>query len=125
MPDPNVVPINCTVVFMNDCMSYNKCKKYCSKIGSGSFRWFHDTCCECISPECIIDIGINWSRCSYCPPWKEPPPPLPQIESDTDEMFNIIEKENVVFEVEDDVAYTYIQTYKRSIRKNYYQTIYI
>lgn len=64
----HIVPVNCTVVYMNKCLSYNKCRESCLKIGSGSFRWFNDACCECVSPQCIIDYGLNESKCSQCPP---------------------------------------------------------
>lgn len=53
---------------MNKCLSYNKCKESCLKIGAGSFRWFTDACCECVAPDCIIEFGINQSQCSHCPP---------------------------------------------------------
>lgn len=66
--ESHIVPVNCTVIYMNKCLSYNKCKDSCLKIGAGSFRWFNDACCECVSPDCIIEYGLNQSQCSQCPP---------------------------------------------------------
>lgn len=30
---------NCTVVYMNQCLSYNKCKENCESMGASSLRW--------------------------------------------------------------------------------------
>lgn len=67
---PNVLTFNCTVAYMTDCMSWNKCKSYCISMGSSSYRWFHDGCCECIGNTCI-KYGINESRCLKCSASKE------------------------------------------------------
>ncbi|XP_020282159.1 twisted gastrulation protein homolog 1-A-like isoform X2 [Pseudomyrmex gracilis] len=67
---PNVVTKNCTVAFMAQCCSWNKCKAACQSMGAASFRWFHDGCCECIGDTCI-NYGINESRCTQCPLEKE------------------------------------------------------
>lgn len=64
------VPVNCTVAFMSQCMSFNKCKNSCSSMGASSYRWFHDGCCECIGATCL-NYGMNESRCLQCPPDKE------------------------------------------------------
>lgn len=58
--------VNCTVVFMSDCMPYNKCKSSCTSMGASAYRWFHDGCCECVGPHCI-NYGMNESKCLLCP----------------------------------------------------------
>ncbi|XP_012223504.1 twisted gastrulation protein homolog 1-A [Linepithema humile] len=63
---PNIVTVNCTVAFMAQCSSWNKCKASCQSMGASSYRWFHDGCCECIGERCI-NYGINESRCTHCP----------------------------------------------------------
>jgi len=67
---PNVLTINCTVAYMSDCMSINKCKANCQSMGASSYRWFHDGCCECIGNYCI-NYGVNESRCLKCSASKE------------------------------------------------------
>lgn len=67
----NVITLNCTVAYMSQCMSCNKCRVNCQSMGSTSFRWFHDGCCECIGDNCI-NYGINESRCLACPDHKDP-----------------------------------------------------
>lgn len=64
--EQTIDPINCTVAFMSSCMSWEKCKSNCRSMGSASYRWFHDGCCECIGETCI-NYGINESRCLKCP----------------------------------------------------------
>lgn len=56
---------NCTVVFMAQCLSWNKCKHICLNMGASSYRWFHDGCCECVGSSCL-NYGINESQCSQC-----------------------------------------------------------
>lgn len=63
---PDVVTVNCTVAYMGQCMSWNKCKASCTSMGATSYRWFHDGCCECVGNQCI-DYGVNQSRCNDCP----------------------------------------------------------
>lgn len=63
---PNVMTVNCTVAFMAQCNSWNKCRASCQSMGATSYRWFHDGCCECIGDTCI-NYGINESRCIHCP----------------------------------------------------------
>ncbi|XP_066250432.1 twisted gastrulation protein homolog 1-A [Euwallacea similis] len=65
-PNPNIYTVNCTVAFWSQCMSWAKCKTSCQTMGSSSYRWFHDGCCQCIGEKCI-NYGINESRCSSCP----------------------------------------------------------
>jgi len=64
--DLNKVTVNCSVAYMSQCMSWNKCKASCTSMGASSYRWFHDGCCECVGSQCI-NYGINQSRCSDCP----------------------------------------------------------
>lgn len=67
---PDVMTVNCTVAFMSQCTSWNKCQASCQSMGASSYRWFHDGCCECIGETCI-NYGINESRCMHCPADKE------------------------------------------------------
>lgn len=67
---PNVMTVNCTVAFIAQCNSWNKCQAACKSMGATSYRWFHDGCCECIGDTCI-NYGINESRCIHCPMDKE------------------------------------------------------
>merc|ERR1711983_553422 len=60
------VTVNCSVAYMAQCMSWNKCKASCTSMGATSYRWFHDGCCECVGSQCI-NYGINQSRCQDCP----------------------------------------------------------
>merc|ERR1711973_71744 len=62
----NKVTVNCSVAYMAQCMSWNKCKASCNSMGATSYRWFHDGCCECVGNQCI-NYGINQSRCIECP----------------------------------------------------------
>ncbi|XP_011495050.1 PREDICTED: twisted gastrulation protein homolog 1-A-like [Ceratosolen solmsi marchali] len=62
----DVTTVNCTVAFIVECNSWDKCKKYCQSMGATSYRWFHDGCCECIGDTCI-NYGVNESRCLNCP----------------------------------------------------------
>lgn len=64
--DPGKVTVNCSVAYMAQCMSWNKCKASCTSMGATSYRWFHDGCCECVGSQCI-HYGINQSRCQDCP----------------------------------------------------------
>ncbi|XP_015789659.1 protein twisted gastrulation [Tetranychus urticae] len=60
------IQVNCTVAYMSQCMSWNKCKSSCRSMGAVSYRWFHDGCCECVGPNCI-NYGLNESKCLQCP----------------------------------------------------------
>merc|ERR1712098_64196 len=64
--DTQIVTVNCTVAYIAQCMSWNKCKASCTSMGASSYRWFHDGCCECVGEQCI-NYGINQSRCMECP----------------------------------------------------------
>jgi len=55
------ITLNCSVVFMNQCSSWTKCKADCTSMGAKSYRWFHDGCCECVSELCL-NYGLNQSR---------------------------------------------------------------
>jgi len=69
-PVKDVITVNCTVAYMSQCMSWNKCKQSCKSTGAQSYRWFHDGCCECVGDTCI-NYGIDESRCLNCPEPKE------------------------------------------------------
>lgn len=62
--------LNCTVAYLSQCMSWNKCKASCTSMGATSYRWFHDGCCECVGKHCI-NYGINESRCRDCPNFRD------------------------------------------------------
>jgi len=69
--EETLVTVNCTVAYMGQCMSWNKCKASCTSMGSSSYRWFHDGCCECVGSACQAraenQFGIDQSRCEECP----------------------------------------------------------
>lgn len=84
---------NCTVVFMKQCLSWNKCKANCQSMGAKSYRWFHDGCCECVGSTCL-NYGINDNRCVSCPKFGEEDLeelPLDEDELDYGEEFDDIE----------------------------------
>ncbi|XP_016965166.1 protein twisted gastrulation [Drosophila biarmipes] len=58
--------LNCTVLYLDQCTSWNRCRQTCLKTGATSYRWFHDGCCECVGEHCM-NYGINESRCRLCP----------------------------------------------------------
>ncbi|KAH8349503.1 hypothetical protein KR084_000051 [Drosophila pseudotakahashii] len=58
--------LNCTVLYLDQCTSWNRCRQTCLKTGATSYRWFHDGCCECVGEHCT-NYGINESRCRLCP----------------------------------------------------------
>ncbi|KAH8380006.1 hypothetical protein KR009_008483 [Drosophila setifemur] len=64
--DPSESGLNCTVLYLDQCTSWNKCRQTCLKTGATSYRWFHDGCCECVGEHCV-NYGINESRCRLCP----------------------------------------------------------
>ena len=48
---------NCTVAYMSQCTSLNKCRMSCQSMGAARYRWFHEHgCCECIGSTCL-DFG--------------------------------------------------------------------
>uniref|UniRef100_A0A2P2I4N9 Protein twisted gastrulation-like n=2 Tax=Hirondellea gigas TaxID=1518452 RepID=A0A2P2I4N9_9CRUS len=57
--------INCTVMYVSECLSVTKCQDYCNQRGAASYRYFFDGCCECVGHTCL-NYGINESRCSVC-----------------------------------------------------------
>ncbi|XP_046486890.1 twisted gastrulation protein homolog 1-like [Neodiprion pinetum] len=61
-----IVTLNCTVAYIAQCSSWNKCQITCQSMGAASYRWFHNGCCECVGDTCI-NYGINESRCRLCP----------------------------------------------------------
>lgn len=63
-PMKDVITLNCSVVYMSHCLSWNKCKASCMSMGAKSYRWFHDGCCECVGDRCM-NYGINESRLYY------------------------------------------------------------
>lgn len=56
----------CTVTFMSQCMTFNKCKTSCSSMGATSYRWFYDGCCECVGEHCP-PFGLEVAKCQQCP----------------------------------------------------------
>ncbi|XP_073835015.1 twisted gastrulation BMP signaling modulator crossveinless [Musca autumnalis] len=66
----NMGVVNCTVIYLNQCTSWNKCRSSCLSTGASSYRWFHDGCCECVGSTCI-NYGVNESRCRNCPETKD------------------------------------------------------
>ncbi len=39
IPDDSLVTVNCTVAYMAQCMSWNKCKASCTSMGASSYRY--------------------------------------------------------------------------------------
>ena len=63
----DLVTVNCSVVYLRECISASKCKNHCSSMGATSGRWFEDGCCQCIGHNCGVGAyGINESRCEAC-----------------------------------------------------------
>ncbi|XP_063590748.1 twisted gastrulation protein homolog 1-A-like isoform X1 [Penaeus indicus] len=60
------VTVNCTVLYMAQCMSGRKCRSSCESTGASAYRWFFDGCCECVGSRCI-NYGVDESRCIDCP----------------------------------------------------------
>ncbi len=64
--DPDTDAHNCTVAYMSDCMSLNKCRQTCDSMGAARLRWFHEFgCCECIDASCL-DYGKGEALCAKC-----------------------------------------------------------
>lgn len=57
---------NCNVAFISKCLSWTKCKQACISMGSSSYRWFHNGCCQCVSKNCV-NYGIASGQCTACP----------------------------------------------------------
>ncbi|XP_035225566.1 protein twisted gastrulation-like [Stegodyphus dumicola] len=88
--------MNCTVAYMSQCMSWNKCKSSCASMGASNYRWFHDGCCECVGSTCL-NYGINESRCLDCPPDKEEMTPEEQniISKDIEKLEEDFSEDNI------------------------------
>ena len=56
----------CVVVYMDECLSLDKCELACSSMGATRLRWFHDSCCQCIGHTCM-SYGKPVSECKVCP----------------------------------------------------------
>lgn len=62
---------NCTVAFMSQCISLNKCSQSCESMGAAGYRWFNEHgCCECIGSSCV-GYGMGEPRCLDCPTEKD------------------------------------------------------
>lgn len=57
----NMITLNCSVIYVNECLPWNHCQEACSTIGAVSYRWFFDGCCECVGDRCK-NFGLNESR---------------------------------------------------------------
>uniref|UniRef100_A0A915PLH2 Glucose-6-phosphate isomerase n=1 Tax=Setaria digitata TaxID=48799 RepID=A0A915PLH2_9BILA len=57
--------VNCTVVYLDKCMSHKQCSRQCLILGASMLRWFHTGCCECIGHTCL-PYGSTTARCKYC-----------------------------------------------------------
>ncbi|VDM37782.1 unnamed protein product [Toxocara canis] len=99
---------NCTVVYLDKCISHEQCSRQCLKsddlitsyfratltkmatflhdpercptiLGASMLRWFHTGCCECIGHTCL-PYGSNTARCKYCTDFDDDLPSLRQTE---------------------------------------------
>ncbi|KFD57372.1 hypothetical protein M514_01883, partial [Trichuris suis] len=61
----SLTKLNCTVAFLKQCLSVEKCRSACASLGASSYRWFHTGCCECVGQSCI-DFGIREGLCEEC-----------------------------------------------------------
>ena len=63
----DLVTVNCTVAFHEQCMSKDKCMQNCRTMGATSGRWFGESggCCECIGHNCR-NYGLKEPRCLGC-----------------------------------------------------------
>lgn len=55
----------CSVIYLNNCMSLNKCGSFCHSSGASGYRWFHNGCCECVGSNCPSH-GLKKNRCRLC-----------------------------------------------------------
>jgi len=62
---PTLFGLNCTVAFMKQCLSLDKCDKVCTSMGASWYRWFHTGCCECVGRTCI-NFGWLEGLCQEC-----------------------------------------------------------
>ncbi|XP_072013736.1 twisted gastrulation protein homolog 1-A-like [Amphiura filiformis] len=56
----------CVIVYMDECLSLDKCELACTSMGATRQRWFHDGCCECVGHTCMA-YGKPVSQCKRCP----------------------------------------------------------
>uniref|UniRef100_A0A0M3IQI8 Protein twisted gastrulation n=2 Tax=Ascaris TaxID=6251 RepID=A0A0M3IQI8_ASCLU len=70
---------NCTVVYLDKCISHEQCSRQCLILGASMLRWFHTGCCECIGHTCL-PYGSNTPRCKYCTDFDDDVPSLRQTE---------------------------------------------
>ncbi|XP_055913595.1 protein twisted gastrulation [Eupeodes corollae] len=77
----HMITVNCSVIYLSPCISWNKCRQSCQSTGASSYRWFHDGCCECVGATCI-NYGINESRCRRCPESKDDGDDLDDIDEE-------------------------------------------
>jgi len=100
IPLKDLITVNCTVAYMSQCMSWNKCKASCISMGSSSYRWFHDGCCECVGHTCI-NYGINESRCLECPGDEDSDSPIEEEEFISEDYESDSDKEGKKAKMED------------------------
>lgn len=55
----------CTAVYFNVCFALKECVMSCEAMGSTSYRWFHNGCCECAGHTCL-NYGNMYPKCSDC-----------------------------------------------------------
>ena len=58
--------VNCTIIYLPNCIPMNKCKENCNSIGANAFRWFHNACCECIGQCDLAPYGDENAKCAHC-----------------------------------------------------------
>ncbi|GMT02517.1 hypothetical protein PENTCL1PPCAC_24691 [Pristionchus entomophagus] len=56
---------NCTVVYLDECVSRKNCATKCKVLMASSFRWFVTGCCECAGEHCLAG-GSTRARCNHC-----------------------------------------------------------
>merc|ERR1711973_687337 len=61
----NRLEVDCSVAYLSQCYSVNKCREQCKDYGAGYYRYFYDGCCQCIGPTCH-NYGIDESLCREC-----------------------------------------------------------
>jgi len=55
IPLKDLITVNCTVAYMSQCMSWNKCKASCISMGSSSYRYLHEVKASVLSNLFFID----------------------------------------------------------------------
>ncbi|GMT30301.1 hypothetical protein PFISCL1PPCAC_21598, partial [Pristionchus fissidentatus] len=56
---------NCTVVYLDECISRKACSQKCKVLMATSFRWFVTGCCECAGTHCLEGGSVE-PRCNKC-----------------------------------------------------------